>query len=1044
MLSPRGRAFVDTSTSPQRLINPDGEIIRVVANASDLKPGERAIRIKGYPGDIAAKFQESGQVQWIGELPPKPPALVRQSWRDSLRFALEEGDDGRPGLRLPQLGAVHAVLGCWTTSSTEPATVVMPTGTGKTETMIALLAAGQLERLLVVVPSDVLRTQIAAKFESLGILQERGVIAVNAMRPVVGRLKQGFSSADAARSFVDACNVVVTTPAALFASGPGAVDTILSSFSHLFIDEAHHVEAATWQRIRDSFAGKPILQFTATPFREDGRRLAGRIVYSYPLREAQRHGYFSRINYVSIVDFENQDRAIAARAVEQLRADIAAGLDHLLMARVMRIGRIADVLQIYAELAPDFSPVVLHSKLSKRERQSALDRISRRKSRIIICVDMLGEGFDLPSLKVAAIHDVHKSLGVTLQFIGRLARVAGADIGEATVVAARPEGLYDENLRRLYSEDPDWNLIIRDLSEVAVGQEDAISQFEAGFRAVPEEVTLRNIEPKMSTVVYRTRCEIWRPQAISNIFPEDSLLAQPSVNELEHVAWFIVKAQTAVRWGQLETLSDVSYDLYVLYWDNNRQLLYINGSNNDSVFEDLAHAVCGPDTELIHGEVIYRVMAGIKRLVPTNVGLLDVRNRSRRFSMHVGADVTEGFPVAEAGTKTQTNIFAYGYENGTFVTVGGSLKGRIWSHRVARTIKHWRDWCDHIGAKVSDSRISVDEVLHGFIRPITLEARPRYVALGLEWTPSVYLSASHAARVEWKGSDWPLLNVDLTITDFSDYGPIRFDVVTPDWRVGYEITFDNGNMGYRAVGEEVEVVSHRSRRPLSSYLAEHGLFVLLEQDAVVEPPGILLKPERDSPPFEPEKLVVIDWAGVDLRKESQGPHRAPDSVQARAAVYVQGLANWDLLMDDDGPGEIADLVAMRIEGELLLVTLVHCKYSSQEVAGSRVSDLYEVCGQAQKSARWRNSMEDLFPALIGRERGRVRRSGTSGFMVGDPRVLYQLQDRSRFLKPELHVLIVQPGLSRTKVSDVQLELLGSTEVYLRERAHASLQVLCSE
>ena len=30
--------------------------------------------------------------------------------------------------------------------------------------------------------------------------------------------------------------------------------------------------------------------------------------------------------------------------------------------------------------------------------------------------------------------------------------------------------------------------------------------------------------------------------------------------------------------------------------------------------------------------------------------------------MHVGADVIEGFPVAEQQTKAKTNIFAYGYE----------------------------------------------------------------------------------------------------------------------------------------------------------------------------------------------------------------------------------------------------------------------------------------------------------------------------------------------------------------------------------------------
>lgn len=40
----------------------------------------------------------------------------------------------------------------------------------------------------------------------------------------------------------------------------------------------------------------------------------------------------------------------------------------------------------------------------------------------MICVDMLGEGFDFPNLKIAAIHEPHKSLASTLQFIGRFAR----------------------------------------------------------------------------------------------------------------------------------------------------------------------------------------------------------------------------------------------------------------------------------------------------------------------------------------------------------------------------------------------------------------------------------------------------------------------------------------------------------------------------------------------------------------------------------------------------------------------------------------------
>ena len=134
------------------------------------------------------------QVSWIGSRPASPPDEVLASYEGG--FSLLQGsDDGeQPGLRVPQLGAVHAVLGHWTTGTNEGATVMMPTGTGKTETMVALLAAAQPERLLVVVPSDALRTQIAGKFETLGVLQQAGVIAAGSLRPVVGQVHHRFSS----------------------------------------------------------------------------------------------------------------------------------------------------------------------------------------------------------------------------------------------------------------------------------------------------------------------------------------------------------------------------------------------------------------------------------------------------------------------------------------------------------------------------------------------------------------------------------------------------------------------------------------------------------------------------------------------------------------------------------------------------------------------------------------------------------------------------------------------------------------------------------
>ncbi len=110
---------------------------------------------------------------------------------------------------------------------------------------------------------------------------------------------------------------------------------------------------------------------------------------------------------------------------------------------------------------------------------------------------MLGEGFDLPQLKVAAIHSPHKSLGVTLQFIGRFARVAGSDIGTASVFVGPPEGDYDDRIRRLYSEDADWNELVRQLTDDAAEAEAELADFEAGFGTQRGEVSPRSLAPKM-------------------------------------------------------------------------------------------------------------------------------------------------------------------------------------------------------------------------------------------------------------------------------------------------------------------------------------------------------------------------------------------------------------------------------------------------------------------------------------------------------------------------------------------------------------------
>jgi hypothetical protein len=163
---------------------------------------------------LASRDLRTGR--WVGTLVARHPQDTLESFRDA--FAFRKADPARnvDGLRAPQLGGLHAVLGYWATHAEEAATVVMPTGTGMTDTMLAIYCESRLPRLLVIVPSDALRDQIANKFETLGVLQAFKVVARSARRPVVGQVRHAFSSAQAAEQFTRRVNVIVTTP-------PGAI-----------------------------------------------------------------------------------------------------------------------------------------------------------------------------------------------------------------------------------------------------------------------------------------------------------------------------------------------------------------------------------------------------------------------------------------------------------------------------------------------------------------------------------------------------------------------------------------------------------------------------------------------------------------------------------------------------------------------------------------------------------------------------------------------------------------------------------------------------
>lgn len=1015
-----------------------------VSNVYGSWPAVRAVGDAADGLTAVLPKQSGGEVQWRGGQAYGPQA-VAASYREAIGFR----PHGEPrSLRRPQIGALHAVMGHWASGLNDPGIVVMPTGTGKTETMLALLVAAQMERLLVLVPSAALRDQIAGKFEALGILQKEQIVTPTALRPRVGRLEHGFKDPDEAARFVESCNVVVATPQILSRSAGHVRTALLSPFSHLIVDEAHHSPADTWARVIDDFAGRPVLLFTATPFREDGRRLPGRTVFRFPLREAQRLEYFKRINYRAVFGVEDVDRELAVQAVDQLRTDLAAGHDHVLMARAESIPKAEELGTLYRELASEFHPLVVHQNVGAARRNAALRALRERSCRVIVCVDMLGEGFDEPALKIAAMHAPRRSLSPMIQFIGRFTRAVDG-LGEATVFVAQEPHTSASPLRRLLREDADWNELLRDLTDHASLEAEETSAFDASFSGAPEEVTVSVLEPKMSAIAYRASSAHWRPEAALALCKANERVLDDTValgGEDSPVAWYVVERRTPVRWGAPQELEQVVYELMVLYFDTARRVLYIHGSEKSSTYKDLAEAVLGEECELINGKQTFRVLARLDRLVPTNVGLKDARDYFTRFSLHVGSDVSQGFTTAQEH-KSQTHIAASGYDNGDSVAISAAHSGRFWSPTTAPSLKAWTDWCDSQGTKLLDATIDLEQVFDGFIIPQDITERPRYALLAVQWPWDVYLGSRDRRTLTHDGKSFPLTDVDFEVDDHSPAGPFLFSVTTSAWRIAYEADYGAKGLVYHPLDRDAVVMGSRPAarpQPLEEWLNRHKPDLFLEGDRLIDDEGKLIAPRYTRRPYDPSLLTPLGWRGVDLRKESQTPQRLTDSIQYYMSAYLRSIRPFSVLIDDDGNGEAADLVGLQVNGDHLDVTLVHCKYS-KATPGKRIKDLYEVCGQAMRGAKWRRG--NAVPLLDHLHRRALlyarRNGGISPYDVGGPKDLFAIREQARLLRPRFHTVIAQPGLQASRASDEQLLLLAGADSFVRDTSAGDFTVYCS-
>ena len=982
---------------------------------------------------------------------------IRNSWENSLDIFAKKYDDTDIVLRDSQKGAIHAVVAHWTCSS-KPANIVMPTGTGKTETMMSLLLIEQCKKVLIVVPTNPLRQQTFKKFVDLGILPKLKGFNQDIKYPVIGKIEKIPKSKEELDEIFDRCNVVVAIATSLGQCDQEILNHIATKSSHLFIDEAHHITAAQWKKVKDPFVKRKrkVLQFTATPFRNDNRPIGGKTVYNYPLKMAFDDGYFKKIHFDEVIEWDDtkSDEVIAQKAIDLLKNDLDSPneFDHILMARTSKIERAKDILKIYKELCPEYNPQIVHSQQGKIERQAAFEAINNRNSRVVVCVDMLGEGFDMPNLKIAALHDLHKSLPITLQFVGRFTRSSvSSNIGEAHVVANIATAKVNESLAQLYSQGSDWNGILQYQSNAKIRKQIGLEEFIESFnKSDQEEISIQNIRPKMSTVVYKMQSgSQWKPDQIENAFKKgkDQIL-KTAINPTEKVLVAVEGKKNYIEWGHFRDIRNLNWDLYLIYWDESQNLLFINSSNNNGVHENLAKMLGGDGVTLIKGEDIFKCFSGINRTIFQNVGLNSARGQAIRYTMYTGIDVEQGLTDAQKSTKFKSNLFGIGFSVGEKTSMGCSYKGRVWSRRNS-TIPDFVEWCKQVGSKLLDGSIDTKDVFKNALRREIANTLPDLRPITIEWDQEIYEGLTeNVFEITHGGTRYNIddigIDLDSNQTDFSE--GIEFKVYHKDFKTIYKFEIipkedDESDFKYtKKSGNDIQIKFGGESVDIVEYFRERPPIIRLIDGSFLEG-NILAKIPEKIVFFDKEKIETWDWnaLGVDITKESQKQEKRTDSIQYKVIEHLKN-EGFEIVFDDDSSGEVADVVAVKIEEERVVIRLYHCKFSHESTPGQRISDLYEVCGQAQKSIQWKSKGASIFDHMIRR----AINTQVNGFESGDQEkaLLYKRQSNS-FYPIDFAIYIVQPGLSKENISEDQQKLLGSTELYLNETYQIPLTVIAS-
>lgn len=925
------------------------------------------------------------------------------------------------GLRNAQIGAIHAIASFFTLNQSSAAITVMPTGAGKTAVLMLVPYLLFKNKVLVVTPSVMVRGQIVEDFRNLTTLCKANVFKDTMEKPIVYEMLHKYK--DDMLEKLDNADVIVATPQC--ALSLSETEWAVENIDLVEIDEGHHRPAKTWEQILVNLKTATHVLFTATPYRLDRKEIAGDIVYSYPLSKAYADGIFGEIQYVSVEGGESKDINIAKKAEEVLMADRAEGLNHYLMIRTDSKNNAKLLESVYQENTS------LHlrrvdSSMSNTQVKQYIQDLRTGNLDGIICVDMLGEGFDFPNLKIAAIHEPHKSLSSTLQFIGRFARTNAKNIGKAKFIAANDEELEIEN-NRLYASDSIWQEMIINMSEGKNRKELSDRKYFKSYETQTggsEEtpISLQSITVNCHDRIYRVKDFDFNAD-----FPEVFNVGNRVYkSEEDNTIIGIGSEYIAPLWMSGDNKINKEHYLYIIHYQKSLGLLHIySQSHTEAVYEEIVSAFCSEYDKIPKSEM-NRVLGNMTNFEIFNSGMVNRFNETgEAYRIMAGSDVSDAIDPSTGKMFSAGHVFCKATdESEGSVTVGYSSASKVWSSSY-KNIPDYIRWVEEIGRKITNSSIKVKtNTNYDYIpMPEKLEEYPDNIFFGdfseltYSSSPVVKSYANHSFTKRLTDCAIKIKKIEKTKVTISIEADDMIEDFTCDLRGKY--VSETGNL-YTNMG----TVECR----LTDYLNDHPISFKTYDDALIAGFEIYRGMPIDSFVYDQSQIMPIDWDsyGTDVSvefctKETKGVVSIQDTLKE---ILMENPENKYILYDH-GTGEIADCIAIQEDEHRLIIRFYHVKKKSAVGYNSSMEDIYEVAGQAVKSITWLVTKGKFAYKVADRHK-----SGHCQLLDGDfQEFIKTLRGTTKQIVG--YIVIVQPSLSKSVPMPAKIqEVLAAANSYI--------------